>query len=336
MIPIILCSWILAGGPVLQTPTPIVDRGEIRSGPPLQQTFSLEHRGNAGIMKIVAVESGCGCLQHALDRSTLQPGEATELRITLSTLTAPEGPNLWRLTVRYQILPESGSPAAMPILEERLHLAVSGQLRREISLTPPAVAFSTTRGAEQVIRLHDRRPQPLKVRDLIVSNPALSATVLPASDSDRGDRSRGETAIRLVLSETAAAGNYQETLRILTDDPTCSELRLPITIRKQDTGQVSATPEHVELRFAPGQAALSRLVQVRAGGRPVRIAGVESPDPEVKATWSPEAGPVSTLRVARRRPQALPSGECVLTVRISEPAPQILFLPVRWSTEIPE
>jgi len=57
--------------PVLQCPTPVVTRGDVKAGAPLVHTFDLAHRGAAGKLTITKVEAGCGCVRRGLSAEAL-------------------------------------------------------------------------------------------------------------------------------------------------------------------------------------------------------------------------------------------------------------------------
>src|SRR5206468_10220289 len=137
-------------GPLVAAP-PAADRGEVRTGPPLAQTFELAHRGAAGTVTIVDVETTCGCLKPTVSRNVLKPGERAELTFAVNTLTQPAGPNIWRAVVRYRL--DDAGPFELPV-------SVSATLVREVSVAPPVVAFSTATTAAQTVTLTDRRTAP--------------------------------------------------------------------------------------------------------------------------------------------------------------------------------
>src|SRR5262245_57003493 len=85
----------------LHCPAPNAARGDVKAGPPLAQTFELTHKGT-GTLVIAKIEAGCGCLRQSLTTHILQPGETAKLTIEVNTLTQPDGPNRWQITLAYR------------------------------------------------------------------------------------------------------------------------------------------------------------------------------------------------------------------------------------------
>lgn len=309
--------------PSLTCPTPVADAGEVRSGPPLVQSFQLTNRLSDRVIHITGLDAGCGCLRRELDRKRLAPGESATLRVAVNTLTQPEGPNTWRIGVRYQLEPITGT---VPVLaeEQKLDLSVAARIVREITVIPPAVAFSTTGAARQTLVVADRRERPLTLTRAVTTSAHLTATVGEARTVN-GIR---EQSVELTLAATMPVGVAQETVVFTTDDPACPELRVPVTVNRRAANSVTVTPTQVEWTFAPGQLTVSRLVQLRAGGQPVRIQAVESTHPAVTTKWASPGGPVATVRLSV---PAGPAGESIIRVTLTEPAGAEVAIPIRWS-----
>jgi hypothetical protein len=313
----------------LQCPTPLAAKGDVKGGPPLTQTFELTHRGAAGILTVTKVEAGCGCLRRSLTAHVLRPGETTKLTLEVNTLTQPDGPNRWQVSVGYTLdVPVApGAPAASQTGE--VLLEVTAKLSREVTVMPPQVAFSTTGEAKQTIIVTDRRAKPLTVVKAVSTSPHLTAEVGPAI----AEPLRGKAQpITLKLFADAPAGHRDETVVLLTDDPEYPEFRVPVRILKRDPKAVTAAPEEVAVRFAAGQDEVSALVQLRApDGKPVRIDSAESDFPAATVKHSTGSGPVATVRVTVGGAAAAQPGGCRVRVRLAEPAGQEVVIPVSWT-----
>lgn len=317
----IIAALLLGATPAgpLTTTHPAADRGAIRTGPQLVQTFELKHDGPAEDVVITNVETGCGCLKPTLSRTVLHPGDRAELTLTVNTLTQPPGANTWRAVVHYRF----GNANA------ELELKLTAKLIREISVTPPMLAISTAGAATQTITVTDRRAAPLTVQSAATTNPHLTATVHPATSLE-GVRSQ---TIAVAVAADYPAGQFDETLTLVTTDPTCRELRVPIRVTKRKPGAVRAAPDSLDVRFAHGQAEASGLVQLRRpGGGSVRVMRVECEHPAIRARWPSAAGPVATVRVivdaAKARGRG---GKATVRVILAEPAGESLLIPVAWS-----
>src|SRR5262245_47085418 len=142
---ILLAATVAAPPPALSCANPVADRGDVKGGPPLSHTFDLTHRGPAGSLTITKVESGCGCLRQHLSAGVLQPGETTKLTVEVNTLTQPDGPNRWQAVVSYRIdVPGIPGQLLPPPQTGQLPLTIAANLSRDVSVTPPQVAFSCT------------------------------------------------------------------------------------------------------------------------------------------------------------------------------------------------
>lgn len=308
----ILAALALAATPPagLNWSAPVADLGETKSGPPLSHTFTVTN-ANREPVRILGVDAGCGCVRRDVSKTSLAPGESADITLTVNTLTQPAGPNTWRGTVRFAVGAD-GPP-------QSVELTIKARLVREVSVSPPSLAFSTAAGATQTLTVTDIRKTPLTVTRAAATSPHLTATVRPAA--------RGMQEIVVVLAPDLPVGEHDDAVVLTTDDPAYPELRVPVRVSKRSPDGVTASPAAVDLRFAAGQPELSALVQLRAGGKPVAVERVESDDPTVRAKWSAGAGPVATVRVT------VPAGTGKTTVRVTlaEPAGKVVAVPVSWS-----
>jgi hypothetical protein len=328
---LILLSALAAGQPpspvplpaAFVCPSPSVAKGEVKAGPPMVHTFELVNNGT-GTVTISKVEAGCGCLRQALGTATLQPGEKTQLTLEVNTLTQPDGPNRWQVVISYK----TEVPGA-PAQTGELLLQLSATLAREVAVTPPQLAFSTTGAASQTLVVTDKRAKPLTVLKAVPSTENLVVTVAPATPAAAGQPRAQSVTIK--LDANAPVGHRDEVVVLYTDDTDCPELRVPVRVLKRIAAAVTATPETVNLRLAAGQTEGSALVQLRSpDGKPVTIAGAESDMPGVQIKCSTGSGPVATVRVTVPETVAAQPGRCTVRVRLTEPGGE-LAIPVSWS-----
>ena len=182
----------------------------------------------------------------------MSSGETVKLTIEVNTLTQPDGPNRWQITVGYKI----DSPGAQPVSGELL-LGFTAKLSREVSVNPPQVGFSTAGLASQALVITDPRGKPLSVVKATTSTPHLTTEI--------GERQvRKAQTVTIKLSPDAPVGHKDESVVLLTDDPAYPELRVPVRVLKRAPGAIAVAPDSVSLKFASGQTELSTLVQLRA------------------------------------------------------------------------
>ncbi|MGL6094641.1 MAG: DUF1573 domain-containing protein, partial [Fimbriiglobus sp.] len=115
----------------LTCPAPDADRGEVRTGPPLTHSFTLTNPGPHPV-RFTLSETGCNCLRRDVGKTTLRPGESTELTVTVNTLTSPPGPNTWGTTLFVTPQPEGGS-ADVPT---PFSVVLRATLVREVTVSP--------------------------------------------------------------------------------------------------------------------------------------------------------------------------------------------------------
>jgi hypothetical protein len=305
----------------LQSPTPLVAKGEVKAGPPLTHVFDLAHRAPAGALTITKVEAGCGCIRRWLSAEVLQPGETVRLSIEVNTLTQPDGSNRWQALVGYRLDVPGGTPQVGELV-----LTLTATLTREVVVSPPQIAFSTTATATQTLVIMDRRPTPLTVVRVTTSSPHLTATAAAPTQAAAGGR---QQTISIALAASAPTGHREETVVLQTDDPAYPEFRVPVRVLKRVAGGPVVTPESVAVRLTAGTPEVSALVQLRnPDGSPLRVLHVQSDSPEVTARWPETAAPVTAIRVtvASIRP-----GEARLRVRLAELPGQEIVIPVTWT-----
>jgi hypothetical protein len=304
----------------LRCPDPVAALGDRKAGGPLAHTFELTHAG-AGALTVTKVEGGCGCFRQALTANVLRPGEKARLTLEVNTLAQPDGPNRWQAAVAYTVEPAGGPPQTGELL-----LQVTATLSRDVTVTPPQVGFSTAADASQVLTVSDARAAPLKVVRATTTSPHLTAEV-----GARADGKPATQAVTVKLSADAPVGHRDEAVVLLTDDPAYPELRVPVRVLKRAAGAVTAAPDAVRIVFAPGQAEVSTLVQLRADGKPVGVAAVDTGRPDVTAKWAAGSGPVAVVRVTVTEAAAAKPGACEVRVRLAEPAGGEVVIPVSWA-----
>jgi hypothetical protein len=283
----IMLTWAV-GAPAaraeLVCPEPVVQLGEVRSGVPLAQRFTIVNRGREAA-EVTEVRPSCGCLAPRLEPRRLRPGEEGLLFLDINTLTQPEGPHAWRIAVRYR---QSGQ-------EGELALFVYARVVAEISLQPPMLMLYTDSTISHEITLTDRRPQPLAVTASETTSPWLRTRV---GEPRREPDGRWTRTISLEVLPGFPEGRHDGAVRIVSADPTYPELKVPLSVVKRSRQQVSITPGAVTLSGTRGEPLPSRIVLLAAeDGREVVVERVAADDPAIRCTWAKGPGPRATLRI---------------------------------------
>jgi hypothetical protein len=315
---LLCCSLLLAAGVVtradagLRCVPPAVDLGEVRGGPARQHRFDLVNDGPTAI-EILNIERGCGCLTPRLDRKVLQPGEKATLQVEVRTAGQANGPRSWNLRLRYR----DGDA-----LREEL-IVIAATIRNEVSLQPTILALHVRDVLRQEVVVTDLRSSPLKVTSLHASSPAIRAKVKSVNG--------GVTKLELEVSAAALnAGTHDAMLTVYTDDPQYGALSLPITLTRENSAPVTASPAQVEARVSPAQPVAAALVRLRrADGGKIVVQSATADDPGVTCTCAAGPGVAATLKVqvdARRLTDR--AGPRNVRVQLAEPAGQIVIVPV--------
>jgi hypothetical protein len=290
--------------------------GDVRAGAALSHRFTLINRGPDAV-EIVEVRPSCGCTTGTPDRRRFVPGESGSLLLEVNTLTQPDGPASWRVTLSCK----SGES-----VEEKT-LTLTARVQADITLEPAALVIVTEGAVNREITLSDRRPHPLTVVRAETTSPQVRARVDKPSHGADG---RWRCAVHLEAPADLPDGRHDEALHLYTSDPEYPDLKMPFTVVKRSRQRVSATPAAVQL--TPG-GSQSRLVLLRGGADDViEIEGVEADDAAVRCEWSPGARPTGAVRVRMDPAKATADGlKATVHIRLSKPAPQTVDVPVTWT-----
>src|SRR5262245_14184670 len=80
---------------------PVIDAGEIKTGPAFSRRFALSNDGSETV-QILDIRTSCGCMKPRWEKRLYQPGEQGEIPVDVNTLTQPPGPHNWPLIVTYR------------------------------------------------------------------------------------------------------------------------------------------------------------------------------------------------------------------------------------------
>jgi len=322
MTPLLLLAASVGADPApLVVDSPSVDLGEVRANKPLVHAFRLKNTGPVPLT-ITEVTGVCGCVRQALGSKVLKPGVGTELTLGVNLLTQPEGPNSWKLAVRYKTDGDPPTTGAAVV-------QVAAKIKKDVTVEPVALMLSAEREITGALTVVDRRGKPLTVTGVRVGLKDLKTDVKPAADA-AGKRTQ---RIELTVTDACPPGQYSDEISIDTDDPDYRELRIPLrVVKKAAATGVQAVPASATLRFAKDQASASALVRLRdAGGREVVVDKAESDHAAVSCKWAAGPGAMATLRIIVDLKDARAAGVAVVTVRLKGPAAESILVPVSWT-----
>jgi hypothetical protein len=308
-------AYCAVGRAALEIEAPSFYAGDVRAGAALAHRFTLVNRGSDAV-EIVEVRPSCGCTTATPDRRRFGPGEAGSLMLEVNTLTQPDGPGSWRVT----LLSKSGENT------EEKTLTLTARVQADITLEPTALVIVTEGAVDREITLSDRRPYPLTVVKAETTSPQVRARM---DEPSRGADGRWRCVVHLEAPADLPDGRHDEALHLYTSDPEYPELKMPFTVVKRSRQRVNATPAVAELR----SEAPSRLVLLRGGDDDmIEIEGVDADDAAVRCEWSPGSRPTGAVRV-RVDPAKTTAGglKAMVHIRLSKPAAQTVDVPVTWA-----
>ena len=314
---LILCTLSIFALPAglraeLECPRPVVDLGDVRSGVVLRPVFVLRNTGTH-TLEIREVKPGCGCLKARLESHRLAPGEQIQLHAEIHTVTQAEGPNRWRVEVRWQ----RGDR------HEELHLEAKAQVQTEVTIRPARLVVHTSSGHSHPFTLSERADRPREIVGIESSLPHVRCE--PSRARREGDG--WQRTLTLEILPTLPDGRHEGVLCVHTKDPACPEWKVPFTVVKHGSHRLQASPAQVEV---PGPAFPARIVLVSATDSPVRIERVEPDADWMRCSFCEGPGERSTLRVVIQRDR-LPAGtvQGLLRVYRANSAEAPLEIPVR-------
>ena len=144
---------------------------------PLVHVFRLKNTG-AVPLTITEVTGVCGVSVREVGRKVLKAGEATDLTLGINLLTQPEGPNCWKLAVRYKRRQRSRRRPAPRVV------AVAAKVKKDVTVEPVAMMLSAEREITGALTVLDRRGKPLTVTGVRLGLKDVNTRVKPATDAD--------------------------------------------------------------------------------------------------------------------------------------------------------
>lgn len=308
-----ICAWAtlfaVASASPLNCPEPIFHAGKVRSGITLRHRFILINQGSQPL-RLLQLKPGCGCLKASVERMSLAPSQQACVEVEIGTVTQPPGPNRWRVTVHHE--------------RGELPLEILADLERDLTIEPASLLLHVGSTISHSFRLSERRARPIVVTSATCASPHIRLFVGPATR-------QGELwtrNLRLEVLPTFPEGRLEDVLLVRTEDSTCPELKVPLTIVKRSPQKVVATPAEVSM---PGTGPFpARVLLLSAGDAKVLVQRVETSHPALRCTFCEGPGERSTVRVTLDH-QKLPPGpfQGELRILLETPPQQIVLVPVR-------
>lgn len=318
----------LVGGPAatiaradLKFVTTIRERGEVRAGVPLKESFAFTNDGAESI-KILEVRSTCGCLAPRVDKQEIAPGERGEVLVEVNTLSQPAGHHNWATRVRYQV----NGTARETVLE------LIAKLTTDVTVEPAALVLHVNQPFTQNVLLSDRRPKTFQITRALSSTEHLTVRVGAVGRSKDGRWCRD---LQIDLAGDHPDGRFEQIVSLYTDDPEYPEIRLPVTVVKRSHYRLSATPAQAVMELRGGQQTASRLVLIRdEQQQPIVINRAVADHPALSCRWSEEPGSTGSVRITLDRTKLTEQTlDANVRIYVTKPDPYLLTIPVRAQVE---
>jgi hypothetical protein len=316
----LVVSFVATARADLHCPEATVALGEVKAGQPLRHRFTIVNAGRDAV-EVSAVQPSCGCLKPRMEEKRLRPGDSAVLVLEVNTLTAPAGPNAWRVQILYTC---DGQARDLTL---NLHATVVS----EISVQPAALILQTESAIGADVIVTDARAKPLTVTGVRTTDPLLRAAVREVRSDDSG---RMIQVVRVNVPPEFPDGRHEEMLQIFSSDPEYAELRVPVTVVKQSRSEVSATPAEVTIHGTVGPLPAPVILLRPALDQDVEVASIECADAAVRCTHARGPGHMATVRVRIDPKQVTADGvHTVLRIRLARPEGTTLTVPVNCTTK---
>ena len=202
-------------GPRIETIDSVYDFGKVYRGEEIQHTFTIRNSGN-DYLKIEGISRDCGCTIAEVDREYLSPGEEMPIVVTINTnlLEGGEIEKSVRLATN-----DKGEPETV--------LTITGEVLVTANLEPSMVDLKGYKPGEkipeQIVRIVPVEGFDLKINDVEVSNPLVSAKLLEPDDS-------GEFRIAVNISSETMKNVISAGIKAFTNLDEEPVLRIPIRV----------------------------------------------------------------------------------------------------------
>jgi hypothetical protein len=259
------------------------DFGAVSRNAKTEHAFVIENLYEEDV-HIASVRSSCGCTKPVLNKQTIRTWEKAELVAQFNTRSFIGNKNAVITVVIDQ-----------PYYAE-VQLTVQGHIRSDIVTEPGEINFGEVAVGtqrEMPIRISYAGRPDWAVMDVRGNNDFLSVRLEPV-------KRQGNLTVytmHVTLLDNAPAGDLQDEITVVTNDPQGSEFSLPMMARI--AAPVSVTPNQIAIGdITVGQIKSDRFVV--KGKRPFKITEIKCADPRFEFKLPNDARPVHVIPFAFR------------------------------------
>jgi hypothetical protein len=199
----LVASVSVHAAPKIQFEKESLDFGSVRSGDPINVTFTLTNAGDADL-QINGVKPGCGCTKAEAKKTTLAPNESTTIEAVFNSAG-------FSGRINKSIAVTTNDP-----LREALVLMIQGQVIPLATVTPSLVSFGTlqvNKTANFTLNLAPTDPKSFAVVKVEPVGSHVTVTGFRKIDSKTGVTWQ----VSLVVKGGTVAGRVMETVIIKTN-----------------------------------------------------------------------------------------------------------------------
>jgi hypothetical protein len=296
-----------AGQPRLEIDQATYNFGTVLNGPPVSHVFKLKNAGQARLI-IGQVMPSCGCTAAKPTKTELEPGETSEIKVTLAT-GALNGQSSHTITI-----------ATNDPKHQTATLTMVGNVQLQVSASPPDIDFgkvSHGQSATREVTLTALKPDGFEVGKISNSNPNIQV-------ERESNASNGGVRLKISLANTMPVGPFVDTVEIATN-------RVPtrVAVYGTVTGSISVDPPQVSFGIVPHLGSAERIVRItNAGPRPLKLLGMASTSSSVGASIEPVT-PGKEYKVTVLLRKNTPDGQLRgnLTIKTDDPEQQTVTIP---------
>jgi hypothetical protein len=256
------------------------DFGQLGPGAIVSHRFQVSNKGGAPL-RLLRVDTSCGCTSSLLGKDLLAPGESTELEVNFNT-AGLQGPVQRTVTL---VTDDPRSPSLL--------LGIQAEILGAIQVDSPISYFRDLHGngrAKGRVRLTSTTGQPIQVLGVKLSKAPWLGVATREADN--------EVWVELDLlakrlPPAPMTGTDSIDLEVANPQPQVVHLE----VRWEKRPPVSASPERVSWADAGGKALAATVVLEHREHKPFRILATRASHEFLHATAGKAAGPRQSVQI---------------------------------------
>jgi hypothetical protein len=269
---LLLGTAIAASGPLLRISEREVDFGKVEQYQTVKHQITLGNEGDMPL-RILKVESSCGCTVAVPSDSIVPPGRAVTLNIAFSSKDS-SGPQEKRIVLRTN---DPAEPTVTILVRSDIHVLV--RLEEELVHFDP-VKIGTT--AHKRVRIAADKDSGLEIAKIEGGKKIIETTMTHEDTADEA-----VIWLDIKIRPDAPAGIFRETLSLMTTKPKPTRTKLTVA---GTIFSYFAVPGEGRLRLTPirvGETTDVSILITCDGSKPYKLLSVDTGVPYLKGEILP-------------------------------------------------